>query len=124
MKKIFLSAAVFLMTMTFVQAQVIVDGVDINKIENLKVCQMNVLGKMFSNKVTITINYGQAVKFASRKGTEVRNRKGELQIFNSTIEALNFMENNYWEMIDVVVYQNINSGSSTNSTVFFFRKKE
>lgn len=124
MKKILLSAAVFLMTLTFVQAQVIVDGVDINNIEDLKVCQMNVLGKLFSNKVTITINYGQAVKFASRKGTEVRNRKGELQVFNSTIEALNFMENNDWEMIDVVVYQNINSGASTNSTVFFFRKKE
>lgn len=124
MKKILLSAAVFLMTLTFVQAQVIVDGVDINNIEGLKVCQMNVLGKLFSNKVTITINYGQAVKFASRKGTEVRNRKGELQVFNSTIEALNFMENNDWEMIDVVVYQNINSGASTNSTVFFFRKKE
>lgn len=124
MKKILLSSAVFLMTLTFMQAQVIVDGVDINNIEDLKVCQMNVLGKLFSNKVTITINYGQAVKFASRKGTEVRNRKGELQVFNSTIEALNFMENNDWEMIDVVVYQNINSGASTNSTVFFFRKKE
>jgi len=51
----------------------------------------------------------------------VTDKRGDLKKFNSSMAAVNFMENNGWEFIDV------NSVSNPNSTAvvhYYFRRKK
>lgn len=56
--------------------------------------------KLLSNKVTIEIDFGQENKFWSAKDTQVKDENGKLVVFNSMIDALNFMSKNGYEFVD------------------------
>jgi len=56
--------------------------------------------KLLSNKVTIEIDFGQENKFWSAKDTQVKDENGKLVVFNSMIDALNFMGKNGYEFVD------------------------
>ncbi|WP_460923106.1 hypothetical protein [Pontibacter brevis] len=56
--------------------------------------------KILSNKVTIEIDFGQENKFWSAKDTQVKDENGKLVVFNSMIDALNFMSKNGYEFVD------------------------
>lgn len=102
-------------------AQVIVDGVNINNEEEVEIVQLLALGNLFSKKVTIIIDYGQFIKFGSNRGSVVTDTRGDLKKFNSSMAAINYMENNGWELIDVNSVSNPNS----NAVVYyFFRRKK
>ena len=57
--------------------------------------------KMFSSKVTITIDYGQATKFFENKNKTMRviDKDGNAAKFNSIIDACNYMSSKGWEYV-------------------------
>ncbi len=88
----------FIGNMTY--SQVIVEDVNINEIENLAYCQVVASGNMFSNKVKINIDYGQHEKKFGKTNSSVKNKDGKAIKFNSVFDAINFMANNGWKLID------------------------
>lgn len=120
----YLKSLLLIVAFSFAQAstaQVIVDGVNINSEEEVEIVQLLALGNLFSKKVTIIIDYGQFIKFGSNKGSVVTDTRGNLKKFNSSMAAINYMENNGWELIDVNSVPNPNS----NAVVYyFFRRKK
>jgi hypothetical protein len=59
-------------------------------------CMLIATGKMFSNKVSIDLDYGQKRSFFADK--RVRDSGGKLVEFESVIDALNFMNSKGWEL--------------------------
>ncbi len=55
--------------------------------------------KLLSTKVNIEIDFGQHNKIFSSKDTQLRDENGKLQIFNSMVDALNFMGQNGYEFV-------------------------
>ena len=56
---------------------------------------------LFTKKVSIEIDFGQNTKFfSSGKETRVKDAKGNNMIFNSMIDALNFMSANGYEFVN------------------------
>ena len=56
--------------------------------------------KLMITKLTIEIDFGQENKFWSAKDTQVKDENGKLMIFNSMIDALNFMSKNGYDFIN------------------------
>lgn len=122
MKKIrnlILLAILSIATISQSHSQVIVDGVNINELEDVKVVQLVVRGNLFSRKVLITVDYGQLIKWGSNRGSVVTDRKGDLMKFNSNIDAVNFLENNGWRLFDI---NSTGNPDSTPVTSYFFRR--
>ena len=68
--------------------------------------------KAFSNNITVIIDYGQDSKlFAVERIVDPRT--GKPKVFNSMIDALNFMSENGWEFVQAYV-------ASANDTNTFF----
>ena len=71
-------------------------------IKDIDVEYVQIVGtsKLLSNKLTIEIDFGQENKlFSSDKDTRVRDANGKNMIFNSMIDALNFMTKNGYEFV-------------------------
>ena len=76
-------------------------------ISEIDVEYIQILGtsKLFSKKVTIQIDFGQATKFfSSGKETQVKNSEGKLVKFNSMIDALNFMSANGYDFTQAYAF--------------------
>lgn len=57
--------------------------------------------KFLSNKVTIQIDFGQETKyFTAYSETVVKDENGKTLVFNSMIDALNFMHSNGFEFVN------------------------
>lgn len=71
-------------------------------IKDIDVDYIQIVGtsKMMSNKLTIQLDFGQENKFFSSKDTQVKDENGKLLVFNSMIDALNFLSTNGYEFID------------------------
>jgi len=54
-------------------------------------------GKMFSNKLTIQLDFGQKDNMWSSKEHNLKDKDGNMLEFNSMIDALNFMNANGYE---------------------------
>ena len=61
-------------------------------------CMVLVTAKMLSNKVTITIDFGQERRFFA--DNRYRDEEGKVQTFNSVIDALNYMNSQGWEFVN------------------------
>ncbi|TDE53797.1 hypothetical protein [Flavobacterium sp. GT3P67] len=76
-------------------------------IKDLDVQYLQILGtsKLMSSKLTITIDIGQKTKFFSNNTDEtlLKDEKGEGLIFNSMIDALNFLSANGYEFVTAYV---------------------
>ncbi|MCL2329406.1 MAG: hypothetical protein FWC39_12955 [Bacteroidetes bacterium] len=60
-------------------------------------CQLVGQGKLFSNKVTVEFDYGQqAGFFADRR---LMDENGKPIVFNSMVDAMNFMGADGWEFV-------------------------
>ncbi|MCH7928630.1 MAG: hypothetical protein IID03_11745 [Candidatus Dadabacteria bacterium] len=95
MKKLLTITALLIAVTTY--SQVTVEGIDINKL-NITYCTLIGFNKsLFGQKIIITIDYGQKHKFAQSQ--LIKDSKGKPIIFNTTIDALNFMEKNGWEYV-------------------------
>ncbi|MGL5892349.1 MAG: hypothetical protein ACRC3B_20835 [Bacteroidia bacterium] len=72
---------------------------------------------LLSNKVTITIDYGQTQKIFS--DSRIKDETGNVEKFNSMIDALNYMNEKGW------VFVNAYPISTSNSLVYhYILKKE
>jgi hypothetical protein len=71
-------------------------------IKDIDVDYIQIVGtsKLLSNKVTIEIDFGQENKYWSAKDTQVKDENGKLVVFNSMIDALNFLNKNGYEFVD------------------------
>lgn len=113
-----IAIAFFLFCSTFSFAQVYVAGVNINEIDSVKVCLVNVSTfRSLAASNTVSVDYGQPDKRAVNRITNKSN--GEKTKFNSIGHILNFMENNGW------VHYNSESlviGNESEHFLYFRRK--
>lgn len=71
-------------------------------IRDIDVNYVQIVGtsRLLSNKLTIEIDFGQENKlFSSDKDTRVKDVNGKNMVFNSMIDALNFMTKNGYEFV-------------------------
>src|SRR5690349_16186878 len=78
---------------------------DTTKIEQY--CQIIATPRLFSNIVTIDIDFGEEKSFWS--DTRLKNYDGSLKKFNTIIDALNFMGREGWIFINAYPVRNGNS---------------
>jgi hypothetical protein len=90
MKKIFIIVAIaFTSFRSFSQS-------DTTKVEQY--CEVIATPKLFSNKVTIDINYGEEKSFW--RDNRLKSDEGKLKKFNSVIDALNYMGKDGWVFVN------------------------
>ncbi len=91
-------------------------------IKEIDVDYIQIVGtsKLFSNKFTIEIDFGQENKYWSAKDTQVKDDNGKLVVFNSMIDALNFLSNNGYEFVDAYAI----TISNQNVYHYMLKKKE
>jgi len=92
-------------------------------VENLDVQYLQIIGtsKYMSSKVKITIDIGQRTKLLSSNNETARlkDKNGEVLIFNSIIDALNFMAAYGYEFI----HSNIVADGGENVYYYLMKKK-
>jgi hypothetical protein len=119
MKRSLLSIAAFFFVTTATKAQTVNDV----PIKDIPVEFVQIVGtsKLFSNKVTIEIDFGQENKFfSSDKDTRVKDANGKNMVFNSMVDALNFMSANGYEFVQAYAF------AKDNQSVYHYllRKKK
>jgi hypothetical protein len=67
-------------------------------------CQLIATPRLFSNRVTIDIDFGEEKSFWS--DTRLRTFEGKLKKFNTIIDALNFMGKEGWVFINAYPVRN------------------
>ncbi len=99
MKKYVLLGLMLTGSLGLVQAQVVVEGVNINELPEVKVCEV-VGSKMITGRYRAFVDYGQKVSHFG-KGGKIRDRKrAKPKDFKSMGDIINYMENNGWTYID------------------------
>lgn len=66
-------------------------------------CQIVGTGKFMSNKLTIEVDFGQEKGFWSNSDMRLRNAAGEPMVFNSMVDAMNWMGADGWEFMQAYV---------------------
>lgn len=76
--------------------------------ESFIYCEILGTQKFLSNKVTVTVDFGQNTKFG--EDTRLRGEDGKVIIFNSMVDAMNWMGAQGWEFLQayIVTIQNQN----------------
>lgn len=122
MKKLFLALALFFAASTAAFSQVVVDGVNINNLEEVSMIRMIAQERFLSTKVTIFIDYGQSIQGGSRQRMEVINpRDGKRVKFNSVMHAVNYLIENGWGYVEAMVLPSEGNASTTGgSTQYLF----
>jgi hypothetical protein len=97
MKKISLIFIMFLVAIQFLHAQ---------ELQKFDYCEIVGSTKLLSNKVTISIDFGQETKYFS--DTRYKDENGKTKTFNSMIDAMNFMGKQGWEFVQAyaITYSN------------------
>ncbi len=110
MKK--LLATILIVTVSIISANA--QTVNDIPIKDIDVEYVQIVGtaKLLSNKLTINIDFGQENKlFSSDRDTRIKDVNGKNMVFNSMIDALNFMTRNGYEFVQaytvVVANQNV-----------------
>lgn len=64
-------------------------------------CQLVGTQKLLSNKMTVSLDFGQLNKFGSDQ--RLRDKNGEVIVFNSMVDAMNWMGAQGWEFVQAYV---------------------
>jgi hypothetical protein len=90
------------------------------KSDSLKFTYCEIVGteKLMSTKVTVVIDFGQATSFFSDNRYK-DPATGKPYVFNSMIDALNFMGKDKWEFVQAYII-----GSSQSGFVYHFLLKK
>ena len=109
-------------TVTTAHAQIVVDGVNINNLEEVQMIRMVAQERFLSNKVTIFIDYGQSINGGSRNRMEVIDPQSNDRIrFNSVMHAVNYLIANGWTYVEAMVLPSDGNASTTGgSTQYLF----
>ena len=111
MKTIFICLFVVLSSIA-VQAQ------DTTKVEQY--CELQAQGRLFSNKITIDVNFGEERKLFAGD-TRLRDEMtGKLKKFNSLTDALNYMGAQGWSLINAFPAAAV---SGSPAIYYFYFKK-
>lgn len=122
MKKLIFAFVLLLSATTAATAQVVVDGVNINNLQEVAMIRMIAQERFLSTKVTIFIDYGQSVQGGNRQRMEVVNPSDDKRIkFNSVMHAVNYLISNGWEYQEAMVLPSEGNASTTGgSTQYLF----
>lgn len=122
MKKLIFVFMLAIAATTTASAQVVVDGVNINNLEQVSMIRMIAQERFLSNKVTIFIDYGQSVNGGSRARMEVIDPSSDKRIqFNSVMHAVNYLISNGWTYVEAMVLPSEGNASTTGgSTQYLF----
>ncbi len=115
MKKILLTLVISLICLSSAYTQT-VNGKPISEIKT-KYVEIVGTAKAFSTKLNIKIDFGQEINF---KSTKIKDKNGKPMVFNSMIDALNFMSENGYEYIDAYAVTESNS----NIYHYLLKRKE
>lgn len=86
-----------------------------------KYCEIIGFNKAFSTKMNVRIDFGQATKLFEDK--RMRDPKtNDLIVFNSMIDALNFMAKDEWKFIQA--YVTVDGVNTVSSEVHWVLQKE
>ena len=83
-------------------------------------CQIVGTGKILSNKVTVEIDFGQQTKLFTDK--RLRDEKGNVVVFNSMVDAMNYMGSDGWEFMQAYVVT-VDTGMSKQNVYHWLLKK-
>lgn len=122
MKKLLLCVSFLFVFAATIFAQVVVDGVNINNLQEVQMVRMIAQERFLSNKVTIFIDYGQNISGGSRNRMEVIDpASGERIRFNSVMHAVNYLIANGWSYVEAMVLPSEGNASTTGgSTQYLF----
>ena len=115
MKKILLSLAMILIWIPCISQ----DATQANPTSKFTYCELVGTGKLLSNKVTVAIDFGQSRPFFSDNRYK-DPATGKPFIFNSMVDALNFMGKQGWEFVQAYTI----GDSQTGYVYHFLLKKE
>lgn len=102
------------------QAQVVVDGVNINNLEEISMIRMIAQERFLSNRVNVFIDYGQSLVGATRQRMEVIDpRSNQRLVFNSVMHAVNYLIDNGWTYVEAMVLPQ-EGNASTGSVQYLF----
>lgn len=90
------------------------------KIKDLDIKYCKIVGynkSLLGQKIVVTVDYGQ--KYNWIKPQVIKDHNGKALVFNSMIEALNYMDGNGWEYVNNFV---VTTGQ-TNIYHYLLRKK-
>ena len=80
-------------------------------------CEVVASGRFLSSKVTITVEFGEGGGMWTDK--RIKDDQGEVQKFNSVVDALNYMGKNSWKVVNAFPV----SSGNCNVYHFFFKKE-
>lgn len=75
--------------------------------------------RMMSNRVTVRLDFGQLNRVWVRD-TVIRDGNGNLVVFNSMIDALNFMSRHGYDFVQAL----INNSDSSSEYIYILKKKQ
>ena len=79
-------------------------------------CQLVGTGRLLSNRVDVSIDFGQQTNLFT--DTRLRDESGKVVVFNSMVDAMNFMGADGWEFIQAYAV------TSGNSNVYHWLLKK
>ena len=122
MKKLLFALSLVFASATTAFSQVVVDGVNINNLQEVQMVRMIAQERFLSNKVTIFIDYGQSINGGSRNRMEVIDPSTSDRIkFNSVMHAVNYLIANGWSYVEAMVLPSEGNASTTGgSTQYLF----
>ena len=111
--------ASFFMLLNNVNAQhVLVNDTDINELP-IKFCELRVTAAVLSlTKVKVYVDYGQKWSF---KRQNIMTDDKKVVRFNSSVDALNFMNDNGWDYIEQTVQ---NNGDGNITYKYLMKRKQ
>jgi hypothetical protein len=81
-------------------------------------CKLVATGRLLSNKVTISIDYGE--ERSLWKDTRLKNDEGKLVKFNTEIDAINYLGKQGWKLVNAYPIANANNAPIYH---YVFRKE-
>jgi len=82
-------------------------------------CMIIATAKLFSTKVTISIDFGQEMSFWHRD-QRIKDDSGKVISFNSVIDALNYMSSKGWYFVNAYA---LSDGSGSGKVLNYVMRK-
>lgn len=84
-------------------------------------CDLIAQSRMFSRKVNIDVAYGDERKLFN--DYRLKDESGKLKKFNTVIDALNYMGQQGWHLVDTYFVTEGSNSSLTNTYHYLFKKE-
>ena len=85
-------------------------------------CEITSINRLFSNKKTVELDFGQSAKFWSSDRNLV-DENGKTIDFNSALDVANYMARRGWELEEAYIELNINNGTTSSPTTHWVMSK-